>query len=106
MPSCARPGVRFDRGFAERAYATACLWLGTTRNLMARSGAGSTSQTGAPFARRFGRRAGAIGGAIRQLEVLLDSRSAETRALTIEALLSLPVRSLFQPFVPALRRRY
>jgi len=45
------------------------------------------------------------GGAIRQLEVLLDSRSGETRALAVEALLSLRVRSLFLPFLPALRRR-
>ena len=46
------------------------------------------------------------GGAVRQLEILLDSRSLETRALVVEALLSLPVRRLFLPFLPALRRRY
>jgi hypothetical protein len=45
------------------------------------------------------------GGTIRQLEVLLDSRSGETRALAVEALLSLHVRRLFLPFLPALRRR-
>jgi hypothetical protein len=47
----------------------------------------------------------APGGSIRQLEILLDSRSGETRALAVEALLSLRVRRLFLPFLPALRRR-
>ncbi|MFO1048068.1 MAG: hypothetical protein U1E52_09245 [Geminicoccaceae bacterium] len=46
------------------------------------------------------------GGTVRRLETLLDSRSAETRALVIEALLSLRIRRLFEPFLPALRRRY
>ena len=44
--------------------------------------------------------------ALAQLEVLLDSRSRERRALVAEAVLSLPVRRLFLPFLPALRRRY
>ena len=46
------------------------------------------------------------GGALAQLEVLLDSRSPERRALVAETVLSLPVRRLFLPFLPALRRRY
>jgi hypothetical protein len=46
------------------------------------------------------------GGALPQLEVLLDSRNLELRALVVETLLSLPVRPLFLPFLPALRRRY
>ncbi len=45
------------------------------------------------------------GRTMRQLELLLDSRTPETRALAVEALLSLPVRRLFLPFLPALRRR-
>ena len=44
--------------------------------------------------------------ALAQLEVLLDSRSPERRALVAETVLSLPVRRLFLPFLPALRRRY
>ena len=46
------------------------------------------------------------GGPMTRLEVLLDSRSAELRALVTEAVLSLPLRRLFLPFQPALRRRY
>lgn len=46
------------------------------------------------------------GGPTARLEVLLDSRSAERRALVVEAVLSLPLRRLFVPFLPALRRRY
>ena len=94
-------------GFAERAYATACLWLGTTRKSggAIRRRVDLADRRALRQAFRQARRCDQ-GGAIRQLEILLDSRSAETRALTIEALLSLPVRSLFQPFVPALRRRY
>lgn len=46
------------------------------------------------------------GGTVRRLETLLDSRNPETRALVIEALLSLRLRRLFVPFLPALRRRY
>jgi hypothetical protein len=46
------------------------------------------------------------GQALPQLEILLDSRSAELRALVAETVLSLPVRRLFQDFLPALRRRY
>ncbi|MGE3741582.1 MAG: hypothetical protein AB7I59_18985 [Geminicoccaceae bacterium] len=45
------------------------------------------------------------GGTIRQLEYLLDSRNDEARALAVEALLSLRMRRLFLPFLPALRRR-
>ena len=45
-------------------------------------------------------------GPMSRLEVLLDSRSAELRALVTEAVLSLPLRRLFLPFQPALRRRY
>ena len=41
-----------------------------------------------------------------RLEVLLDSRNPELRALVAEAVLSLPLRRLFLPFQPALRRRY
>ena len=41
-----------------------------------------------------------------RLEAMLDARSPERRALAAEALLSLPLRGLFRPFVPALRRRY
>ncbi|MFL5333446.1 MAG: hypothetical protein ACJ8H8_09770 [Geminicoccaceae bacterium] len=44
--------------------------------------------------------------ALAHLEVLLDSRSPERRALVAETVLSLPVRRLFLPFLPALRRRY
>ena len=44
--------------------------------------------------------------ALAQLEVLFDSRSPERRALVAETVLSLPVRRLFLPFLPALRRRY
>ena len=46
------------------------------------------------------------GRVLAQLETLLDSRSAERRALVAETVLSLPVRRLFQPFLPALRQRY
>jgi hypothetical protein len=46
------------------------------------------------------------GGPAVRLEVLLDSRSAETRALVVETLLSLPLRRLFRPFLACLRRRY
>ena len=46
------------------------------------------------------------GMAMAQLEALLDSRSAERRALVAETVLSLPVRRLFQPFLPALRQHY
>ena len=46
------------------------------------------------------------GGPTARLETLLDSRSPERRALVVEAVLSLPLRRLFLPFVPALRRRY
>ena len=46
------------------------------------------------------------GGPMTRLEVLLDSRSAELRALVVEAVVSLPLRRLFLPFQPALRRRY
>jgi hypothetical protein len=42
--------------------------------------------------------------ALAQLEVLLDSRSLERRALVAETVLSLPVRRLFLPFLPALCR--
>ncbi len=45
-------------------------------------------------------------GPMTRLEFLLDSRSAELRALVTEAVLSLPLRRLFLPFQPALRRRY
>jgi hypothetical protein len=48
----------------------------------------------------------APGGLLPQLEALLDSRRPERRALVAEALLSLPVRSLFRSFLPALRARY
>ena len=46
------------------------------------------------------------GGPTARLETLLDSRSAERRALVVEAVLSLPLRRLFLPLLPALRRRY
>ena len=46
------------------------------------------------------------GGPMARLETLLDSRSAERRALVVEAVLSLPLRRLFLPLLPALRRRY
>jgi hypothetical protein len=46
------------------------------------------------------------GGPMTRLEVLLDSRSPELRALVVEAVLSLPPRRLFLPFQPVLRRRY
>ncbi len=46
------------------------------------------------------------GGPTARLETLLDSRSPERRALAVEAMLSLPLRRLFLPFLPALRRRY
>ena len=48
----------------------------------------------------------AEGGPMARLEILLDSRSPERRALVVEAVLSLPLRRLFLPFQPALRRRY
>jgi hypothetical protein len=46
------------------------------------------------------------GGPMTRLEVLLDSRSPELRALVVEAVLSLPLRRLFLPFQPVLRSRY
>ena len=46
------------------------------------------------------------GGPTARLETLLDSRNAERRALVVEAVLSLPLRGLFLPLLPALRRRY
>lgn len=48
----------------------------------------------------------APGGLLPQLEVLLDSRRLELRALVAETLLSLPTRELFRAFIPALRTRY
>ena len=60
-------------------------------------GFGRGLRPGAALRSRSG--AGAAGG-------LLDSRSAERRALVAETVLSLPVRRLFQPFLPALRQRY
>lgn len=46
------------------------------------------------------------GSLLPQLEVLLDSRRLELRALVAEAVLSLPVRPLFIAFLPALRTTY
>lgn len=45
-------------------------------------------------------------GVLPRLEVLLDSRRLELRAIVAEAVLSLPVRRLFVAFLPALRGSY
>ena len=106
-PSCAPRAARWRPGSAGRGCATVCC--------PARADAAGPTGRRAPGRARGpprpapGLRPGAAlrpGRAVGQLEVLLDSRSPELRALVVEAVLSLPVRRLFLPFLPALRRRY
>ncbi len=101
-----RPGTG-AHGSAARAGANACCRLRPRAPRPSACVGGWSGRTVARCAGSSPRRAAAIAvGPTTRLEVLLDSRSPERRALVVETVLSLPLRRLFLPFLPALRRRY